>query len=113
LTCIEMGNSEFIKDIKEGFNNLNSSAGGFSVKENISNITRSINRLRTEDKNVSLHLKKIAADILGAYTCQVQYSQLRNKSENPGLHVKPEFDAGFFESLAILKAELFEVLEKI
>ena len=108
-----MENPEFIKDIKDGFKNLNSNAGGFSVKENINSITRSINRLRTEDKNVSLHFKKIAADIMNTYTSQVQYSQLKNKSENSGLHVKTEFDAGFFESLAILKAELFKLLEKI
>lgn len=108
-----MENSELIKDIKEGFKNLNSNSSGFSVKENINSITGAINRLRTEDGNISLHLKKIAADIMNAYTNQVQYSQLRNKSESPGLQVKPEFDAGFFESLAILKTELFKLLEKI
>ncbi len=108
-----MGNTELIKELKENFLLLQRGAISQLIGETIRSSVRLIQRLKTEDRQLDLVLKKIAADIMSVYTNQVNYSEMRNKSENPGLNVRPEFDDSFFESLLILKKELFDVLKKI
>ena len=108
-----MDNNELIKNIKLTFEELTSRADSLAVKETITSVVRSVNRLQTSDTALNLLLRKISADLMKSYTNQVQYSDLKNKSENPGLKVKPEFDESFFKSLVILKNELFTLLEKL
>ena len=84
-----------------------------SVAETIRGIALDINRLVVEDKEVNLKLKKISVDLMSAYTSELQFQELKNKSENPGLKVKPEFEESFFQSVGILKTELFNILEKL
>ena len=108
-----MGNTEIIKSIKLSFEELSSESSAFFIKEAIENAVGRINRLQTSDKNLNLLLRKISADLMKSYSNQLQYSELRNKTENRGLNVKPKFDRSFFESLTILKLELFAVLEKL
>jgi len=108
-----MENSVLAKYLQNNFESLHPELRSELIEETIRNISRDINRLKTNDTDLNLHLKKIAADVMNTYTNQVQYSELRNKSENPGLKVKPEFDESFFQALAILKTELFETLKKL
>lgn len=108
-----MKKEEAIRDLKENFELLRPGSSSQSIAGAIRSLNRAISLLQTDDKKMNLRLKKIAADLMSAYTSQVQYSELKNKSENPGLKVKPEFDESFFESLGILKAELYQLLDKL
>jgi hypothetical protein len=107
-----MTNKELVNNIRESFSEIVPSASLAVIEMQISDIARCINRLRTDDKDKGLRLKRISTDLVKAYTSQVQYLQLRNRSEHPGMNVKAEFDATFFESVHILKEELFLTLEK-
>jgi len=108
-----MQNADLIKEIKESFELLSRQENKIAIGESVRSITRSINRLTTDKSELNLHLKKIAADLTSLYTNQLQYWELRSKTENPGLKVKPDFDKSFFDALAILKQELFGALEKL
>jgi hypothetical protein len=108
-----MTNEELLKNINDGFNEIVPGAGSTAIKAAINNVTRSINRLQIDDREINLRLRKISTDLMKTFTNQVQYSELKNKAENPGVKVKTEFDDSFFESLAILKKELFESINKI
>ena len=108
-----MDNTDLIKELRENFALLKPGISADSTGELLRSISREINRLNVEDKSMNLHLKKISADLMSAYTSEVQFQELKNKSENPGLKVKPEFEESFFKSIAILRAELFALLEKL
>lgn len=108
-----MENTERIQHIREAFVHIKPGLSASSLGEAIRSLAGDVNRLTTSDKDLNLKLKKIAADLRSSYTSQLQYSELRNKSEHPGLNVKPEFDSSFFESLGILKTELFDLLARL
>lgn len=108
-----MENAALIKELKENFDELTKQSSQNAINEIIRTAVRTINRLSTDKSDLNLQLKKIAADLTSLYANQLQYWVMRNKTENPGLKVKPEFDKSFFDSLAILKNELFQSLEKL
>ncbi|PBQ33263.1 hypothetical protein CNR22_16265 [Sphingobacteriaceae bacterium] len=108
-----MQNNELIKDLKETFSLMTQQSSQTTLAEGVRSAVRTINRLSTDKSALNLHLKKIAADLTALYANQLQYWELLSKTENPGLKVKPEFDESFFNSLAILRQELFQALEKL
>lgn len=108
-----MKNAELVKELKQSLESINENSSTTAIGEEVRSSVRTINRLNTDRSDLNLQLKKISADLNSLYTNQVQYWELRNKSENPGLKVKPEFDKSFFESLAILKKELFILLNQL
>jgi hypothetical protein len=108
-----MDHTSLIKNIELNFESLHSGAGIHTIGESIRSIVRDLNRLRTDNNEVDLQLKKIAVALMDTYTKQVKYSELMNKAENPGLKLKMEFDDSFFESLVILRKELFKAFEGI
>ena len=108
-----MENAELIQDLKQSLESINEDTNQRAIGEQVRSSVRTINRLNTDKSDLNLQLKKIVVDLTSLYTNQVQYWELRNKSENPGLKVKPEFDKSFFESLRILKAELFALLDQL
>ena len=108
-----MDQQELIKEIKEEFTLLKPGTAAAAIESGIRVIIRQISHFKNPENGSVLKLNKIAADLMSLYKNQVQYSELKNKSENPGLNVKPEFDGSFFTSLAILREELLQLLEKI
>ena len=108
-----MTNEALVKSIEQNFESFRPGMNTQLIEKSIRNISRDIGRIKTENKDLALRLKKIAIDIVSVYTNQVRYSDLRNKSENPGLKVKIEFDDGFFESFAILRTEFLGLVEGI
>lgn len=108
-----METTELIKDLKESLDAIKEGTSPATIGELVRTSVRSLHRLNTDKSELNLHLTKIAVDLTSLHANQLQYWELRSKSENPGLKVKPEFDGSFFESLKILKIELFEALKKL
>jgi hypothetical protein len=108
-----MENAELIKELKKDLDALLEQKNNKELGELIRIVTRSINRLTTDNADLNLRLKKVAADLTNLYTSQLQYWELRNKAENPGLKVKPDFDESFFRSAGVLKTELYTLLDKL
>jgi len=108
-----MTNQALVEDIRKYFEFLKAESSESQIEATINGISRSIRRITTPDAELTSGLGKIAVDLIKLYASQREYLLLRNKSEYPGIKVKPGFDHTFFESLGILKEELLKLLEKL
>lgn len=108
-----MKTTELTKQLKESLDSIKEGSSPATIGELVRTSVRTLQRLNPDKSELNLHLKKIAVDLSSLHTHQLQYWELRSKSENPGLKVKPEFDKSFFDALGILREELYPLLDQL
>jgi len=106
-----MSNEEIIKEIRQNFERL-SSRKNSEVKSLVNTISRQIGRLHVQDKELSLTLLKISEDLRNMLTSEKDYFDIKNKTSGTP-EVKTEYSESFFESLNVLKEELYKVFTKL
>lgn len=104
-----MTNEKLIAEIKENFELLGSRRNS-EVNALLNAVNRNVMRLQTRDKQLSLQLLKIVTDLKNMLVSEADYFKLRHPNNRTN---RIEYSDSFFESLDVIKKELFLLLQKI
>jgi len=104
---ILMTNTEIITEIKKNFERV-ADHKNINVKSEINSVVRQIGLLKVQDKSANLRLLQIIADLKSAEENETRVFKLSNPEAGT-----IEYSDSFFNSVNILKEELFEILNKL
>jgi hypothetical protein len=102
-----MRNSELIADILGNFERIEAGKNE-TVKPALNAITRLISLLKARDREDNLHLLKISSDLKSAEESESQFFTLNNPRTKD-----TEYSDSFYQSIHILKEELFQILDQL